>query len=78
MIDHEQRFTLVRARTIESAATESTGVTSGSIDDRGHIRCGNGSIEVVEIQPEAGRPMPFTTYRNGHAWRAGMRVESVG
>jgi len=29
------------------------------------------------LQPEGKRAMSLEAYQNGHAWEAGMRVESV-
>lgn len=49
----------------------------GEINDQGLIGTGEGSIEILTCQPEAGRRMLMTEYRNGHPWPAGGRLESV-
>ena len=64
------RATLVRAR------ANSRQGEAGVIADDGSIGAGAGSIEIVELQPEGGRAMSLTAYRNGHPWRAGMRLQS--
>jgi methionyl-tRNA formyltransferase len=66
------RFTLVRAR-----ATAGSSADAGTITDAGTVAAGDGTLDVVELQPEGKRPMSLAAYRNGHPWRAGMRLESV-
>lgn len=41
------------------------------------ISTGNGSLELVEVQPEGKRPMALSAYRNGHPFEPGMRLESL-
>jgi len=67
------RLTLVRAR----PAADSAG-PPGTIDANHFISTGNGTLEVVELQPEGKRPMSLSAFRNGHRWDAKMRVEPVG
>jgi methionyl-tRNA formyltransferase len=62
------RVTLVRARPITANGEP------GQIGDDGNV----GSLEIVELQPEGKRPMPLASFRNGHRWEAGMRLESIG
>jgi methionyl-tRNA formyltransferase len=66
------RLTLVRARPIDVWSVE-----PGYIEPSGVVAAAEGSIEVVEVQPEGKRPMSLAAYRNGHRWDAGMRVESI-
>jgi methionyl-tRNA formyltransferase len=66
------RLTLVRARPIASI-----GARPGEVLPAGEIGAGDGAVEVIELQPEGKRPMPLRDFRNGHAWHAGMRLESV-
>ena len=66
------RVTLVRARSVASS-----GECAGEILASGEIGAGEGSVEIIELQPEGKRPMPLRDFRNGHPWHAGMRVESV-
>ncbi len=72
----ENRLTLVRAKPV---AGERTNRQPGEIADDGTICVGSGSeaIAVLEVQPEGKGVMSLGAYRNGHPWRAGMRVESV-
>lgn len=65
------RASLVRARIIVESGQPGTILPSGT------IACGQGAIEIVEIQPEGKRPMPLSAFRNGHPWQAGMRLESL-
>jgi methionyl-tRNA formyltransferase len=66
------KVTLCRARPFVGSDSR-----PGCIGADAHIGTGDGSIEVIELQPEAGRPMPLSAYRNGHSWSAGMTVESA-
>jgi methionyl-tRNA formyltransferase len=66
------RLTLVRGR-----ATGSAGGTPGQISADGSIVAADGSVEIVELQPEGKRPMPLAAYQNGHPWTVGVRVESI-
>lgn len=55
--------TLVRARAIESRSG-----SVGEANDAG-VFAGDGSLlEIVEVKPEGGKPMPLSAYRNGHPW----------
>ena len=67
------RLTLVRARVVEKTRSGFVGI----LDDAGHVGCGEGMIEIVELQPEGKRPMPLASFRNGHPWQAEMRLESI-
>jgi methionyl-tRNA formyltransferase len=66
------RVTLVRARPVGADLN-----SAGLIDDGGQVSCGDGSLEIVELQPEGKRPMRLEEYRNGHRWEKGMRLESI-
>ncbi|MBC8108649.1 MAG: methionyl-tRNA formyltransferase [Anaerolineae bacterium] len=67
------RATLVRARPVAAASDAKPGI----IGDAGLVVTGDGAVEIVELQPENGRVMTLSSFKNGHPWRAGMRVESV-
>ena len=56
---------------------DSGSSTNGSIIQDGSIATPDGTLEVVELHPEGKRPMPLSAYRRGHAWEAGMRLESI-
>jgi len=67
------RLTLLRARPVD----EQTALAPGEIDSDGYVRCGDVAIEILDLQPEGGRPMPLDSYLNGHRWEAGMHLESL-
>lgn len=46
----------------------------GTILDSLHIACSPGGIEIVEIQPEGGRPMSLAAYCNGREWKPNMQI----
>ncbi len=64
------RATLVRARGVEGSGPASTLLAQGT------VAASSGAVEIIEIQPEGKRPMALAAFRNGHPWRAGMRLES--
>jgi methionyl-tRNA formyltransferase len=70
--EHPVRITLVRARASEASPGE-----PGTIDRAGAVSTGEGSLEIVELQPEGKRPMTLAAFRNGHTWEPGMRIESI-
>ena len=75
LIDGERevaRLMLVRARPVASS-----GSRAGEILPEGEVGAGEGTVEIIELQPEGKRPMPLRDFRNGHPWHAGMRLESV-
>jgi methionyl-tRNA formyltransferase len=49
----------------------------GEITSVGTIQTGDGTIELVECQPEGGKPMTIEAYRRGHRWQAGLRMHPV-
>lgn len=65
------RLTLVRARPVGAKGEP------GRIDSNGLVGAGDGSIAVVEVQPEGKRPMSLDAYRNGHQWASGASLESI-
>ena len=81
--------TLCRARAVnitpEAASTDpdpfdalkNRNTPPGAIDENGNVFCGQGAVEIVELQPAGKRPMPLDAYRNGHRWDAGTRLEPV-
>ena len=50
---------------------------SGVVQPNGFIACGDGAIEILELQPEGKRPMSLAAYKNGRPWTAGLRLESI-
>jgi methionyl-tRNA formyltransferase len=62
--------TLVRARSTDAGSGE-----PGMTHDRGVFAGEGSSIEIVEVKPEGGKPMPLSAYQNGHPW-AGLRLRA--
>jgi methionyl-tRNA formyltransferase len=48
----------------------------GDITELGFVQTGVGLLELVECQPDGGKPMAFEDYRRGHRWGPGLRLES--
>jgi methionyl-tRNA formyltransferase len=67
------RLTFLRARSI----AENASGAPGEILESGHLATGEGTLEVLEVQPEGKRPMPLADYRRGHRWAQGTRVETM-
>jgi methionyl-tRNA formyltransferase len=72
--DEIQRLSLARAQASES---EGDRWRPGEIETTGAVRCGDGAIEILELQPEGRRPMALADFRRGHGWMPGMRVQSI-
>ncbi len=70
------RVTLVRARTLHRAPHMDR--VNGVVGDGGLVTTGDGSLEIVQLQPEGKRPMALHEFQNGHPWKAGMRLEAIG
>jgi methionyl-tRNA formyltransferase len=68
------RLRLVRARAKED---DDDRWLPGEITSVGTIRAGRGTIELLECQPDGGKPMPIEAYRRGHRWQAGLRLQSI-
>ena len=68
------RLRLVRARAIQD---DDDRWMPGEITSAGRIRAGRGTIELLECQPEGGKPMPIAAYQRGHRWQAGLRLQSI-
>lgn len=71
--DEISRLTLLRSRVVD----DRVAINPGVIDSAGHVHAADRAVEILDIQPEGGRPMPLHAYMHGHRWEAGMRVESV-
>ncbi|HTW94880.1 MAG TPA: methionyl-tRNA formyltransferase [Tepidisphaeraceae bacterium] len=68
--------TLLKARAIEG---EGSRWNAGEICGDGRVSCGDGAkaVDILRIQPAGGRAMTVEDYRRGHAWCAGMMIESI-
>jgi methionyl-tRNA formyltransferase len=64
---------LVRARPTET--NEASRWSPGEVMSTGHVRAGEGAVDIVEVQPDGKKPMPLEAYRRGHRWMAGLRLE---
>lgn len=65
------KLTLVRAKVATSLGTPGTVLADGT------VACGDGSLDILELQPEGKRPMTLAAFRNGRPWTAGLRLESI-
>jgi methionyl-tRNA formyltransferase len=70
--DGNPSVTVTLARARMHAPTSSA--SAGTIDAHGHVVTGNGTLEIVELQPQGKRPMRLTDFRNGHPWAQGMKL----
>lgn len=68
------RIRLVRAR---ARNEEDDRWMPGEITSAGTIKAGAGTFELIECQPEGGKPMSIADYRRGHRWQAGLRLQSI-
>jgi methionyl-tRNA formyltransferase len=68
------RLRLVRAR---AAAGDSDRWEPGEITAAGTVHAGTGAVEILECQPDGGKPMTLADFRRGHRWQPGMKLTSV-
>jgi methionyl-tRNA formyltransferase len=68
------RLRLVRTRPAED---DGDRWEPGEITAAGTVHAGQGSVEIIECQPDGGKPMSLADYRRGHRWQAGMKLTSV-
>jgi methionyl-tRNA formyltransferase len=67
-------MTLVRARATHEEAPR---WHPGEIAIDGCIACGEGAVEILEVQPDGRKLMSLKDFRRGNAWMPGMRLKSV-
>jgi len=67
-------MTLARARAADS---EGPRWHPGEIAIDGCIACGEGAVEILEVQPDGKKLMSLNDFRRGNAWMPGMRLKSV-
>lgn len=66
---------LIRARAAEG---EGARWTPGEVMTNGAVQAGDGAgVEIVEVQPDGGKPMSLADYRRGHRWQPGLRLISA-
>ena len=68
------RIRLVRAIT---CSEDGPRWDPGEITSAGTVQCGDACIEVLDCQPDGGRPMSMADYKRGHRWQAGLRLQAV-
>ncbi len=66
-----------RPMTLLRAEAKATLGKVGTIDSEGMIGTGDGSLHVLELKPEGGRPMLLSDYVNGRPWPKGARVTAL-
>ncbi len=54
-----------------------SAVPIGTLLGRGRVRCADGAVELLEVQPRGGRVMPFADFARGRDLVSGARVESA-
>jgi methionyl-tRNA formyltransferase len=66
-------ITLLRA-----APSGPMAATPGTITIEGEIAAGDGrAVEIIDIQPQGGKTMPLSAFRNGRPWPAGSTLSSI-
>jgi methionyl-tRNA formyltransferase len=76
-IDAIDTLRLVRARFHRRVDDEGGRWLPGEVNTVGEVQAGDGSVEIVEVQPDGKRPMSLADYRRGHTWCAGLRLVSA-
>jgi methionyl-tRNA formyltransferase len=69
------RIRLVRA--LAGPEDEGSRWEPGEIMLDGRVRTAVGALELLEVQPEGGKPMSLSAYRRGHVWPPGARLRSL-
>jgi methionyl-tRNA formyltransferase len=71
---------LAKLRLVRALAVESEGPRwePGEIMIDGAIQCGEGGLNLLELQPDGGRAMSLADYRRGHSWPPGARLLASG
>lgn len=68
------RLRLVRAR---AGGEDGARWKPGEITSLGTVQACDRSVEIIECQPEGGKPMPLADYRRGHRWQPGMKLQNL-
>lgn len=63
-------------RLLRARAREHAGSPPGSILENGLIACGQGAVELLEVQSPGGRVMSFEEWRRGRRILVGGRIDS--
>lgn len=68
-----RKLTLLRARPLAAHFP----LLPGTLTPAGTVSTGQGTLDVLDLQPEGARPMPIAAYRNGHPWPAGATLRPI-
>lgn len=65
-----------RLKIVEAVLTEGavSGVSGEILDKTGHVRCGEGTLQILKIQPEGKGVMDFASALNGNYIKIGQRL----
>jgi methionyl-tRNA formyltransferase len=72
--NEQLRLTLIRCKPV-FGTKPANGI--GSFDAGARVVCGEGLLEIVELQSDGKRAMHFEAFCNGHRVVEGMRLESI-
>jgi len=67
---------ILRARTAVGGSAQ--GVPTGEITSDGHVGCGQGTVELLDVQPPGGSVMSWDAFRRGRQIAAGAVVSCRG
>lgn len=70
-----KRVRILRVRDLPEGPDASAA--PGTILADGTVRCRRGRLEILELQPDGGRPMRLAAFRNGRRFEPGMRLEPI-
>lgn len=65
---------IVKLARVRDLPQRTYGAAPGEVLPDLSVACGQGAIEIVQIQPQGGRPMDLASFRNGHEYKLGMRL----
>lgn len=74
MLFEGKRVRILRVRDLPD---DRENAAPGTILADGSVQCRRGRLQLLEVQPEGGRPMPLADFRNGRRFEAGMRFEPM-
>lgn len=80
----DERVRLLRTRVVQAAGQEAQQQTRQSgqpipglvLDSEGIVACGDGTIQMLEVQRAGKRPMPFADFARGNPLEPGTQLQS--
>lgn len=76
-----ERIRLLRTRVVQAAqqqAPQWAGGKAGAVlDSHGTVACGEGAIQMLEVQRAGKRPMAFADFARGNPLKPGTRLQAV-